>query len=60
MHICGIDLTNLSNHNTLKRHIKPALIPPDHRATREALANMIRYGRVYARTETFLHRELIV
>jgi hypothetical protein len=49
---------NLFNRKTVKRHIKPAPIPPDHLTALEAWADMIRSGRVYALKETALHGEL--
>ena len=49
---------NLFNRKTLKRHIKPAPIPPDHLAALDAWADMIGSGRVYTLKETALHGEL--
>jgi hypothetical protein len=45
----------LFNRKTLKRHVKPAVIPADHLAALNAWADMIRSGRVYALKETALH-----
>ena len=49
---------NLFNRKTLKRHIKPAPIPPDHLAALDAWADMADSGRVYTLKETALHGEL--
>ena len=49
---------NLFNRKTLKRHIKPAPIPPDHLAALDAWADMIGSSRVYTLKETALHGEL--
>lgn len=45
----------LFNRKTLKRHIKPAPVPADHRSALDAWADMIRSGRVYSLKETALH-----
>ena len=46
---------SLFNQKTLKRHVRPAPIPPDHLEILHSWAEMIRSGRIYSLKETALH-----
>lgn len=48
---------NLFNRKTLKRHLKPTLVPAGHLAALSAWADMISSGRVNILKETALHGE---